>query len=181
MRRNISILLIASIVSLMLPGIALADPAFRAGPAIDQYIETLPDVGGDKPSNAGGDGSTGETGSSGTGITSGTSSAASTSAPSVPSSELSELRASGTDGGATASAIEATSGGFVATDGSGASAKDLLAPLDSADGDTPLAGVLGVLTGSGPGGMALPAVLITALAGGLVVAARGRGDSGNRD
>ncbi|MFN8164263.1 MAG: hypothetical protein U0R26_10655 [Solirubrobacterales bacterium] len=195
MRKECAILAVVLAVSIAVPGVATAETGFRSGaPALDQYVETLPDAGGDKPANHSGDGGSsvgtdsGDTYSSGTTGTTATSSAPASSiaAPRPPSSELSKLRASGSDGGATANAIEAISGGAAisgaGSGSSGGTGSDLL-PLDSADGDSPFAGVVSVLTGGGPGGPALPAVLLTVLAGGIFLGTRGLGrgrGSGNR-
>ena len=181
MSRKSVTLLVAATLSLGLFGVALTGSATAAGPALDQYVETLPDSGGDRPSNPGsnGDGSSSATGSSGS--SAGTAAATSLSAPTVPSGQLSALRASGTDGGAAASAIEAISGG-VASGGKGANsgAADTKRALDAASGETGIAAALGVLLAGGPGGFALPIILLTVLAGGLVVVARRRSSGSDR-
>jgi len=180
MRRKSVTLLVAATLSLGLCAVALTSSATAAGPALDQYVETLPDSNGDRPSKPGSNGD----GSSATGSSSssaGAGSASSLSAPTVPSAELSALRASGTDGGAAASAIEEISGG-VASGGRGANsgAGDTRRALDATSGETGIAGALGVLLAGGPGGFALPVILLTVLAGGLVVAARRRSSSNDR-
>lgn len=177
MRAKTISLIVLTALAVALTGSALASQAIAAGPAIDQYVETLPDSGGDRPSNSGTnpDGTSSSSGGTDSGRTASTAPGGDVSAPAVPASEISKLRSRGTDGGAAAAAIVAISGSS-AGDGSGVpeaggSKGD---ELDGASGDTALAGALKILMAGGPGGLALPAILITVLAGGIVIAARRR-------
>ena len=161
MRPTISILALAAVLALGLPGSALA------GPALDQYIETLPSAGGDKPSQNGGGGSGGGPGGSLT----------------VSGSELEALQASGEDGAAAAAAVAATAprvrGG--ANENGNARAKGDRSPfLVDEDGDAAIPAVLSTVAGGGSGGVALPIVLLAVLLVGLALAARGRRASTGR-
>lgn len=164
MRRNSAVLtscVLGAILALALPGGALA------GPALDQYIETIPGAGGDKPSKADGGGG----GSS-----------------SVPEPELEALQASGDDGVATAAAVAATAP-RVSDEGSekgkdkgngSAGEDDGSAFLLEENGKAPIPAVLSTVAGGGSGGIALPVVLLAVLLVGLALAARGRRNSTGR-
>ena len=166
--------IIAVLASLALGVIvALAVPAgsFSAPPALDQYVETLPGAGGDKPSQNGrnGGGSGGGSGDGGGG------------GLTVSASELEALQGSGEDGAAAAEAVAATAprvdrnggeGKNGRAGGDGFAGDELEAFADS--GETPVSAVFSALAGSGSGGVVLPIVLLAALLAGVAIAARRR-------
>lgn len=167
MRRNRAVLIssvLGAILALAIPGGALA------GPALDQYVETLPGAGGDKPSQkAGGNG--GGKGSS-----------------SVSEPQLEALQASGEDGAAAAAAVAATAPRVRGranengnARGNNAGGKGDRSPfLVDEDGDAAIPAVLSTVAGGGSGGVALPIVLLAVLLVGLALAARGRRASTGR-
>jgi hypothetical protein len=175
---------IGAIVALAVPAGALA------GPALDQYIETLPGAGGDKPSQKGGGGS-----GSGGGGSGGGGGAGSGGGLTVSGSELEALEASGADGAAAAAALAATAprnpkgegddgkgegddGKGEGDDGKGQAGGDEFAGDEFAalteDGETPISAVFSAVAGGGSGGIVLPIVLVATLLAGLALAARGR-------
>lgn len=161
MRRNSAVIIscvLGAILALALPGGALA------GPALDQYIETVPSAGGDKPSKSSG-------GSGG-----GTSS--------VPAPQLQALQASGDDGAAAAAAVEATAPRVKKAKGNGnagsGNGEETSAFVLEENGEAPIPAVLSTVAGGGSGGIALPVVLLAVLLAGVALAVLKRRNSTGR-
>ena len=171
MRRTTAVLascVLGAILALALPAGALA------APALDQYIETLPGAGGDKPSQNGGGGGGGNAGGSSSSTGDGGGSGANLT---VQGSELDALEASGEDGAAAAAAAAATAprvrGAAADKQRRQASSTEFAAVVEQG-GRTPVSAVLGAVAGDGPRGIVLPVVLLAVLVVGLALAARRR-------
>jgi hypothetical protein len=137
--RRISLTLL--FVALALPAAAVAQDVPPGNSGVDQYQESIPGVGGNKPTGGSGSGTKGTDGTVGTAGT-----ASGSGVTKISPSTVRKLDEQGPDGKATAAAAAATAP----------------APTPARD--------LGSSNDSGPGmGWVLPVILAVALAGALVV------------
>jgi hypothetical protein len=175
----------AALAATTLAAILLLGFAASAGadsPGLDQYVETLPNAGGN-PDATGNDNNKngGDNGGdeNGTGDSSGTPTAT---GPAIDSSQLDALRSQGDAGRRAADALEATSGSDSGNGGSKAdptkAGHSKVEPLDpsEADGKAPVEAILSSMFGGGTG-IVLPIIMLAVLVGGLVIAARTRAGS----
>ena len=149
MNRVLSMLV--ALAFLGLPAGAVAQSAQTNAPpgnsAIDEYLETVPGVGGNQqtkpPSGGGSSGSAGSGGST---------------SPALTPAQRADLERLGTDGEALADVVDQTSPGTPAQ-------QPRVEPVPEGKGRSPLVEAVEVATGSGGGGMGalLPAILLAAL------------------
>jgi hypothetical protein len=144
---------------------------------IDEYLETVPSAGGDKPSQPAAQGGAGNGSSSSAGGQSGPSGNGGSGGAKLSPAERKRLDQLGPDGKALADVVDATSPGHASAQPDGTTAKPFSTAPVAGEGRSPLSEALRAavgLDGGGAMGFVLPATLLASLIGlvGLAVVRR---------